>query len=88
MEKYLAIIRILDNGVSITQDQILRKINVKLTSPKETLNFLVKLDIIVEKPTGNRVTYSITDKGKKLHNYFMSKDDESIFDGTNISRID
>ncbi len=88
MEKYLAIIRVLDNEDSITQKQIVLKADIKLSSPKETLKFLVQLELIIEKSLGNKKVYSITDKGQKLCEYFRSKDDDSIFGGTNISRID
>ncbi len=88
MEKYLAVIRVLDNEDSITQKQILYKVEVKLSSLKETLKFLVELELIVEKNLGNKKVYSITDKGQKLCEYFRSKDDNSIFGGTNINRID
>ncbi len=88
MEKYLAVIRVLDNEDSITQKQIIHKADINLSSPKETLKFLFQLELIIEKSLGNKKVYSITDKGQKLCEYFRSKDDDSIFGGTNISRID
>ena len=88
MEKYLAVIRVLGNEDSITQKQIIDKADIKLSSPKETLKFLVQLELIIEKSLGNKKVYSITDKGQKLCEYFRSKDGDSIFGGTNINRID
>jgi predicted transcriptional regulator len=88
MEKYLAVIRVLDNEDSITQKQIIHKSNVKISSPKEILKFLVKQELIMEKSHGNKKVYSITNKGQKLSEYFRSNDDDSIFGGTNINRID
>ncbi len=88
MEKYLAVIRVLDNQDSITQKQIIYKADVKLSSPKETMKFLVEQELIIEKSRGNKKVYSITDKGQKLCEYFRYKDDDSIFCGTNINRID
>lgn len=88
MEMYLAVIKVLNNCDLITQEQIMRKADLKLTSPKKYLNFLVDLDLIIEKTVGNKTVYSITEKGRKLCNYFRLNDDDSIFDGSNITRID
>ena len=89
MEKYLAVIKVLENWDSITQKQIMYKAELNLDSPKEYLNFLVNLDLIIEKTLGNKKVYSITLKGQKLCEYFrLDDDDESIFGGTKITRID
>jgi predicted transcriptional regulator len=88
MEAYLAIIKVLNNCDSITQKQIMSKADLILDSPKEYLNFLVELDIIVEKKIGDRTVYSITPKGQKVCTYFRLKDNHSIFGGTGIMRID
>lgn len=88
MEKYLAVIRVLDNGDSITQQQIMRKAGLNLVSSKECFNFLVRFDLIREKTFGPKKVYSITDKGQRLCTYFGLDDDNSIFDGTRIFRID
>ena len=90
MEKYLAVIKVLANSDSITLKQIACKADFSLAVPKEYLNFLVKLDLIVEKTLGNKKVYSITDRGQRLCKYFRLNDgdDDSIFDGTNITRID
>ena len=89
MEKYLAVIKVLENWDSITQKQIMSKAELNLASPKEFLNFLVNLDLIIEKTLGNKTVYSITLKGQKLCEYFrLDDDDESIFGGTKITRID
>jgi predicted transcriptional regulator len=66
----------------------MRKADINLTSPKEYFNFLVDLGLIIEKNIGNRKVYSATDKGLKLCKYFKLDDNDSIFDGTNITRID
>jgi predicted transcriptional regulator len=91
MEKYLAVIKVLDNWDSITQKQIMSKAELNLDSPKEFLNFLVNLDLIIEKNLGKKKVYSLTSKGQKLWEYFRSDhdddDDESIF-GAKITRID
>jgi len=90
MEKYLAVIKVLENGDSITQKQIMCKAELNVDAPKEFLNFLVNLDIIVKKTLGKKTLYSITLKGLKLCEYFRldDSDDESIFGGTKITRID
>lgn len=88
METYLALVKVLENWDLLTQKQIMAKADLDLDSPKEYLNFLVKLDLIIEKRIGHRKVYSITDKGQKLCNYFRSQDDNPIFSGTNITRID
>jgi hypothetical protein len=42
----------------------------------------------VEKKLVNKTVYFSTDKAQKLGKYFNLDDDFSIFDGTNIGRID
>ena len=88
MEKYLAVIKVLDNGDAITQQQIMRKAGLNLVSSKEFFNFLVGLDLIKEKNLGAKIVYSITDKGQRLCAYFGLDDDNSIFGGIGIFRID
>ncbi len=88
MEKYLTVIKVLDNWDSITQKQITCKADLNLVLPKEDLNFLVKLDLIIEKTLGARTVYSITERGQRPCKYFRLKDDDSIFGGTKITRID
>jgi predicted transcriptional regulator len=87
MEMYLAIIKVLDTGDSMAQQQIIRKAGINLVPSKEFFNFLVRLGIIREKNLGTKVVYSITDKGLRLCAYF-GLDDSSIFSGTGIFRID
>ena len=88
MEKYLAVIKVLENGDLITQKQIMQEADLKLESPKEALEFLVNAQLIVEKKVGNKKLYTITEKGERLYNYFRLNDDDDIFGGTNITRID
>jgi predicted transcriptional regulator len=88
MEKYLAIIKVLNNWDSITQKQIMHKADLNLVSPKEYLNFLVKLDLIREETLGTETSYSITHKGQRVCTYFRLKGHNSIFGGTRIMRID
>jgi predicted transcriptional regulator len=88
MEKYLAVIKVLENGDLITQKQIMQEADLKLESPKEALEFLVNAQLIVEKKVGNKKLYTITEKGERLYNYFRLNDDGEIFGGTNITRID
>lgn len=88
MEKYLAIIRVLDNGDLITQKQIMHEIDLELESPKECLDFLVHMDLIVEKNLGNKKVYAITEKGERVNNYFRLNDNSPIFGGTKITKID
>ncbi len=88
MEMYLAVIRVLDQGDSITEQQIIRKAGLSLVLSKEFFNFLVRLGIIKEKTVGTKLVYSITDKGQRLCVYFGLDDDNSIFRGTGIFRID
>ncbi len=88
MEMYLAVLRVLDGGDEITPQQIMRKAGIHLISPKDFLNFLVKLDIIREKDLGSKIVYFITNKGQRLCAYFDIDEDDSIFGGTGIFRID
>jgi predicted transcriptional regulator len=86
MEMYLAIIKVLDRGDSMAQQQIMRKAGLSLPPSKELLNFLVELDIINEKTIGLKVEYSITKKGQRLCDYFGLNDENSIFSGTRVFR--
>jgi len=88
MEIYLAVIKVLDSWDLITQKQIMRKAHLNVSAPKQYFDFLINLNLITEKTVGNKTVYSITEKGQKLCRYFKSKNDESIFGGTKISRID
>jgi predicted transcriptional regulator len=88
MEKYLAIIKVLDDMDSITQKQVIQRAGLESDSSKELFNFLVKLDIIIERNLGAKKVYSITEKGQRICTYFRLDDDGSIFDGTGIFRID
>jgi predicted transcriptional regulator len=87
MEMYLAVIKVLDRGDPMAQQQIMRKAGLSLTLSKEFFNFLVGLDIISEKTIGPKVEYFITKKGQRLCDYFGLNDDNSIFSGTGIFRI-
>ena len=87
MEMYLAVIKVLDRGDSMAQQQIMRKTGLSLPLSKEFFNFLVGLDIISEKTIGPKVEYFITKKGQRLCDYFGLNDDNSIFSGTGIFRI-
>jgi predicted transcriptional regulator len=86
MDLYLAIIKVLDNGDLMAQQQIMRKAGINLVPSKEFFNFLVRLDLIKETTVGSKVVYSITDKGERLCAYF-GLDDNSI-SGTGVFRID
>lgn len=88
MEMYLAVIKVLDSWDSMTQKQIMCKADLSLIATKEFLNFLVKMDLIIEKSLGNKTVYSITARGQRLCKYFRIKDDEAIFGGTKINKID
>ncbi len=88
MEMYLAVIRVLDHGDSITKQQIMRKAGLNFNLSKEFLNFLVQLDIIREKNVDSKTVYILTEKGQRLYTYFGLDDDNSIFRGTGIFRID
>lgn len=87
MEMYLAVIKVLDKGDSMAQQQIMRKAGINLVPSEEFFNFLVRLGIIKEKIRDPKVTYSITNKGQRLCAYFGLHED-SIFSGTGIFRID
>ena len=52
MEMYLAIIKVLDKGDSMAEQQIMRKAGINFTVSKEFFNFLVKLGIISEHNIG------------------------------------
>jgi len=88
MEKYLAVIKILENGDLFTQKQIIQEADLRLDSPEEILDFLVNTQLIEEKNVGNKKVYAITEKGERLYNYFRLSDDSEIFGGTNITKID
>ncbi len=88
MEKYLAIIKVLDDMDSITQKQAVHKAGIEITAANEMFAFLVKLDMIIEKNLGAKKVYSITLKGQRICEYFGLDDDDAIFDGSGIFRID
>lgn len=88
MEMYLAIIRVLDRGGSITQQQIIRKTGLNFDLTKEFLNFLVNLNIVKERKVESKTVYTLTNKGQRLSAYFGLNDDNAIFRGTGIFRID
>ncbi len=88
MEMYLAIIKVLDNGDAITQQQIMRKAQINAIAPNEFLNFLIRLDLIREKNFENKTLYFITDKGQRICIYFGLDDENGIFGGTGVFRID
>jgi predicted transcriptional regulator len=87
MEMYLAVIKVLDNADAMAQQQIIRKAGIPAVPTKEFFNFLVKLGIVSQKTSGSKVFYSLTEKGQRLCVYF-GLDDDSIFSGTGIFRID
>jgi predicted transcriptional regulator len=88
MEIYLAVIKVLDNGDVITLQQIIRKAGLKSITISEFMDFLVKLDLIKEKNVDNKMYYFITEKGQRLVAYFGLDDENEIFGGTGIFRID
>ncbi len=85
---YLAVIKVLENGETMAQKQIMRKAGINLDLTKEFFDSLVKMEIITQETFGSKVMYSITDKGLRLSVYFGLNDDNSIFNGTGIFRID
>ncbi len=87
MEQYLAIMKVLDGGESKTQKQIVRKAGLQIVK-KEFFNFLIKLDLIQEVFLDTKVTYAITDKGKRICKYFGLDDDSEIFGGIGLFRLD
>lgn len=64
------------------------EIDLEVESPKECLDFLVHMDLIVEKNLGNKKVYGITEKGERVYNYFRLNDISPIFGGTKITKID
>ena len=88
METYLAIIKVLIDEGLITQKQIMYKADLNLSSPKDYLDFLVEMDLIVKKKIGSKTVYCSTDKAQKVFKYFKEDDDFSIFGGTKITKID
>lgn len=86
LEMYLAIIKVLDSGDSMGQQQIMRKARLSLPPSKESFNFLIELDLINEKTIGPEAEYSITKKGQMLCDYFGLNDENSIFNGNRIFR--
>jgi predicted transcriptional regulator len=67
----------------------MRKAGLNFNLSKEFLNFLVQMEIIKEKKVDSKTVYILTDKGQRLHTYFgLDDDDNPIFRGTGIFRID
>lgn len=87
MEMYLAVIKVLENADSMAQQQIMRKAGIPSVPTREFFDFLVKLEIVSKKTSESKVVYSLTEKGQRLCAYFRLEDD-SIFRGTGIFRID
>ncbi len=87
MEMYLAVIKVLENADSMAQQQIMRKAGIPAVPTREFFDFLVKLEIVSKKTSESKVVYSLTEKGQRLCAYFRLEDD-SIFRGTGIFRID
>jgi predicted transcriptional regulator len=79
LEKYIAILKVLDSWGSLSQKQIMQKAELNLASPKEYLSFLVRLDLVREENIRTKTVYSITTKGQKLFAYFGLRDDKRIF---------
>ena len=88
MEKYIAIIKVLNNRGSQTEEQIMNNADLSLISPKEYLNFLINLELIAEKKLLTKTTYAVTPKGQRLCSYFKSNDHKAIFAETRIIQID
>ena len=86
MEMYLAVIKVLDRGDSMTQQQIMRKAGLNLPLSPEFFNFLIGLEVICEKTIGPKVEYFITKKGHMLCDYFGLNNDNSIFSRTKVFR--
>ncbi len=86
MEMYLKIIKVLDRGDSLGQQQIMRKAGLSSPPSKDFFNFLIELDLINEETIGPKVEYSITKKGQMLCDYFGLNDENSIFNGSRIFR--
>jgi predicted transcriptional regulator len=86
IEMYLAVIKVLNRGDLMAQQQIMRKAGFSLPPSKDFFNFLIKLDLINEKTIGPKVEYSITKKGQMLCDYFGLNDENSIFNGSRIFR--
>ncbi len=66
----------------------MEKADLDLESPKECLDFLVQMDLIVEKNLGNKKVYAITEKGERVFNYFRLNDESPIFGSSKITKID
>jgi predicted transcriptional regulator len=88
MEMYLAVIKVLDNADPMAQQQIMRKAGIPIAPTRDFFTFLVKLDIIDKKTFGAKDLYSLTEKGQRLRAYFGLDDDNPVFSGTGIFRID
>jgi predicted transcriptional regulator len=88
MEMYLAVIKVLETMDSMTRQQIIRRADLDLVSSKESFDFLVKFDLIREETLGSKKVYTLTDKGQRVGKYFGLNDEDAIFDGTGIFRID
>jgi predicted transcriptional regulator len=86
MEMYLAVIKVLDHGDSMTQQQIMHKAGINLPLSTDFFNFLVGLEVICEKTISPKVEYFITKKGHRLCDYFGLNDDNSIFTRTKVFR--
>ena len=88
MEKYIAMIKVLNDWESVTPEQILNKAGISIASPKEYFNFLVKLELIREKIVSGKKTYTITQKGQRLRSFFNHEYEKSTLGETGLIRID
>ncbi len=71
----------------MAQQQIIRKAGIPATPTKDSLIFLVKLGIVSQKTSGSKGVLFFNRKRTKAERYFGLQDD-SIFSGTGIFRID
>ena len=88
MDKYIAMIKVLNDLESVTPEQILNRAGISLTSPKEYFNFLIKLELVREKIVSGKKIYTITQKGQRLCSFFDHECEKSTIGEIGIIRID
>jgi len=69
MERYLAIIKVLNDCGPTTQEQIMNMSGLHLDPTKEYLNFLTQSQIVKERTLQTKTTYSLTQKGQRILSY-------------------
>lgn len=74
MELYLEVLRAINRGVN-KPTNIMYKCNLSWTNSREILNSLVEQNLVTVIENNNRRIYRITERGKKILEYFENAPD-------------